>query len=160
MLDKLVKAIGIVLIAIISSSCTNLSKCSEAMIACVPVVKYLADSNISTIKIKSSKSTNEGTPFYVLIKATNFPTFLTDDYPNIAELIVNPPEDQTCFATCCIVPGQQQTVKIETPEDKSIAVYFLFTSPGDVWKQIILLEESCSTIKILLEGNEIISIDT
>ena len=159
MLYKLAKAIGIVLIALISNSCTSLSQCGEAMVACVPVVKYMSNSNLTTIKIKSSKSTNCGAPFYVLIKATDFPNFLTDDYAKIADLVANPPEDQTCFATCCIVPGKQQTIKVETPEVKSIAVYFLFTTPGDVWKQIIELDDCSRAVKILLEGNEIISID-
>ena len=158
---QLAKAIGIFLIALISSSCSNVYECSQTMMACVPIVKYLSDCHVTTIKIHSSKITNFGAPFYVLIKATDFPTFLIDDYSSyLTDLMINPPEDQTSFAISCIVPGQQQTIKIETPDNKSIAVYCLFTSPGDVWKQIIELEEDCQTIKIMLEGNELVSVDS
>ena len=96
--------------------------------------------------------------FYALVKPTDFPTFLTDDYSKIASLLATPPEDDESIATFCIVPGKDQMFTIDTPDVQSLGVYFLFTTPGNIWKQILELEEGCPTVKIVLEGNEISSI--
>lgn len=159
MLYKFTNVIWVVLIILVGSSCSRISDISDTVVNSVPLVNYLVGSGYCTIKIKSSKSTNEGAPFYLLVKSTDFPTFLSEDYEKVVHLLDNPILDQPCFETFCIVPGWDQRISVETPPDvRSIGVYFFFTHPGNIWKQIIELKEGCSSIKIVLEDNEIISI--
>lgn len=157
MLNRLANWVLIVFVAIAFSGCSYISQCSP-LLSYIPSLDF-SGPNLTTIEIQTTKSTNNGTPFYVLVKSTDFPNFLIDDYHKIAALVANPPADQTCFATACIVPGINQKVNIETPADKSVAVYCLFTNPGEGWKHIFELEGECQTIKIVLGENEIISIN-
>lgn len=157
MLNKLANWVSLVFIALAFNGCSYLSQCAP-LLSYIPSLDF-SGPNLTTIEIQTTKSTNYGTPFYVLVKSTDFPNFLIDDYHKIASLVANPSDDQTCFSTICIVPGINQTVKIETPENKSLAVYCLFTNPGEGWKHIFELEGECQTIKIVLGENEIISID-
>lgn len=150
--------IKLALLIFILSSCSTVSEYSDAMISKVPLINYFRGSNYCTIKVKSSKTTNNGAPFYALVKATDFPTFLTDNYEKIASIVAVPPEDQACFEIFCIVPGKDQMITIETPEINSIGIYFLFTAPGSIWKQIIELQDGCPVIKITLEENRISSV--
>lgn len=158
MFHHLIKAIWMASLVFGVSSCSNLTEYSDTVISKIPVVNCLASTNYCTIKIKSSKCTNNGAPFYALVKSTDFPTFLTDDYSKIANLVSNPPEGEACFEVFCIVPGKDQAITIAAPEVKSLGVYFLFTTPGTTWKQILELEEGCPTIKIVLDNNEIGSV--
>jgi hypothetical protein len=119
----------------------------------------LSGPNITTIRIRTTPQTNYGAPFYVLVKGTTFPSFLTDDYWKITGQVINPDPEQAAFAIVCVVPGTDQTIKIKTPEDKSIALYCLFTNPGKVWKQIFELQQGSQTIKVELGENEISSIN-
>lgn len=157
MLYKLNKLIWIGLI-ILESSCSKMTELRDTVVA-NPLVNYFTGNRYCTIKVKSSKLTNNGAPFYLLVKATDFPTFLSEDYEKVVHLLDHPSLDEPCFGSFCIVPGWDQRVTVETPpEVKSIAVYFFFTQPGNIWKQIIELKEGCSSIKIVLDHNEIVSI--
>ena len=155
MFYRIAKALSIVFIGLLMNGCTSLTEYGDMVVANVPGASYFADNNFARIKIKSSSSTNDGAPFYVLIKETTFATFIVDDYSTITNLVTNPPKDKGCFKTACIVPGENQTVKVEIPDVDSIAVYFLFTNPGRKWKNLFKLEGAFPTIEIALERNEI-----
>lgn len=161
MLNKFAKLISIAFIFVAFNACSYLPQFTQfaPLLSYVPTCLNFSGPNLSTIEIQTNKLTNDGTPFYALVKATDFPSFLADDYQKIAALVAYPPEDQKCFAIVCIVPGITQIIKIETPESKSIAVYCLFTHPGEIWKHIFELQEECPTIKIELGENEIISVE-
>lgn len=146
----------IVFMGLLLNSCINLSQYSDMVVANVPGAGYFVDANFARIKIKSSPSTNGGAPFYAVVKETNFATFIVDDYQAITNLLTHPPEDKNCFKVACIIPGQDQTIKVEIPDVDSIAIYFLFTNPGKTWKNIFKLDEPFPTIEISLEGNEIL----
>lgn len=157
MTNKFAKWVFVFFIGLVLNGCSYLTQ----MAPLLPCIQYLdfSGSNLTTIKIQSTKTTNYGAPFYILVKATDFPTFLTDDYEKIVSLVINPDNEQECFATICIVPGINQKLKVSTPDDKSIAIYCLFTNPGEAWKHIFELEEKNQTIKLLLGEHEIISIE-
>lgn len=148
------------LLLFVVTSCSTISEYSDAVISNVPVINYFSGCNYCTIKIKSSKTTNHGAPFYALVKATDFPTYMADNYVKISSEVAAPPEDLACFETFCIVPGKDQMITVETPDISSIGIYFLFTDPGSIWKQLIELEEGRPVIKIVLEDNKIASIET
>ena len=129
----------------------------EGLISYLPVINF-SSSNVTTIELKSSKATNRGAPFYVLVKATSFPNFLTDDYKKVTSTILHRAVDNVCFAIVCVIPGVDQKFEVETPEDKSMAIYCLFTAPQEGWKQLIEVKELKQTVTVRLGENEIQSI--
>ncbi len=95
-----------------------------------------------------------------MVKPTDFPTFiLSGNYPEIARLLDNPPKGELGFEIFCVVPGKDQQFRIERkPDLNSLGFYFLFTEPGDRWKDIIEIESGNPVIRIVLDRNEIVSI--
>lgn len=158
-IKKLAHLILSALLILAINGCSTITEYSDAVVSNIPVVNYFSGSNFCNIKVKSSKTTNNGSPFYALVKATDYPTFLSDNYTKIANAIIFPPEDQACFEIFCVVPGRDQMITIETPEIKSIGIYFLFTNPGITWNQFIDLKDGCPVIKFVLEENQIASVE-
>ncbi|MCE2983464.1 MAG: hypothetical protein LW832_07855 [Parachlamydia sp.] len=147
-----------ILLMVLMSSCT-VQDFSDNIVSNVPIVNYFAGCNYCTVKIRSSKNTNCGAPFYLIVKETNFPTFLSEDYPQIANMLNHPPEGDPCFGTYCIIPGKDQMFTVERPQGAcSLGFYFLFTEPGKIWKQIVEIIDGAPVIRIVLDGNEVISI--
>ena len=159
MKDSLIRTLSLMCCVLFATSCNKVLDCTDVLISYVPGIDYVMGTHLTTIKIKSSPSTNNGSPFYVLVKSTDFPTFLIDDYDKMTKMVIHPPEDLNCFRVECILPGKDLTLEMETPNVKSLGVYFLFTDPGDVWKDFFELEEYCATIKIVLGHNQILSFE-
>ncbi|MBA2368454.1 MAG: hypothetical protein H0V82_05455 [Candidatus Protochlamydia sp.] len=146
-------------LTILIQSCGTISEFSDTLASNIPIVNYFAGCNYCTVKIKSSKRTNQGAPFYMVVKPTDFSTFLSEDYPKIAKLLESPPEENPGFETLCIVPGKDQMFTIERPPGfTSLGFYFLFTNPGNIWKQIVEIVDGAPVIRIVLDGNEVASI--
>ena len=158
MMQKLAKIISFTLMTLIQS-CGTISEFSDSLASNIPIVNYFAGCNYCTVKIKSNKNTNYGAPFYLVVKPTDFPTFLSEDYSKIAKLLESPPEEEPGFQTFCIVPGKDQTFTLERPPGfASLGFYFLFTKPGNIWNQIVEIIDGAPVIKIKLDGNEVVSI--
>lgn len=157
MSNLMIKLIWFILFALSCTGCSNMY--SDAVMSYMPVIESFTCYDYTTIKIQSKRCTNDGAPFCVVIKPTNFRTFLMDDYEKIVELAFNPPEDQECIKICNVVPGKDFSVSIDTPEVDALGIYFLFTHPGGMWKDIVELREGCTTVKIILDRNEIASIE-
>ena len=112
---------------------------------------------LTKINIQTTKLSNGGAPCHVVVKATTFADFLVDDYDKIIPLVEHP--DEKVLAVFCVAPGSPKTVSVKGPMDKAIAVYCIFTQPGEGWKRIYELTEEGQTIKILLGQNDIIAVD-
>lgn len=153
------KSLIILLTILVVTGCSYLPEPSaEGLISYLPVISFTS-SKVTKIKLKSSKTTNHGTPFYVLVKATSFPNFLVDDYKKITTTVFKRAADHACFAVICVMPGVEKTIEVETPEDKTLAIYCLYTTPQEAWKQLIELKEVKQTVTVKLGENEIQSID-
>jgi hypothetical protein len=140
-------------------SCSTITEFSDSVISNIPIVNYFSGCNYCTVKIKSTKKTNQGAPFYLVVKSTDFPSFLSESYNEIAQLLDTPPEDEPCFEIYCIVPGKDQVFTMERQLGVgSLGFYFLFTEPGNVWKQIVEIIDGTPVIRIVLDRNEVISI--
>lgn len=158
MAHKLSFFFSLCLIFLGMNSCSTISEYGDAIMSNIPVVNNFTSGKYCTVRINSTKCTNNGAPFYALVKPTDFSSFLSDDYPKISNLVMNPPKDEEGLEVFCIVPGKDQSISIEACEADSLGVYFLFTNPGPIWKQIFELQEGCTSIKIKLDGNEIVSV--
>jgi hypothetical protein len=104
------------------------------------------------IQIKTKEMANHGTPFYVLIKPCSFTQFLKDDYYKIVEEKLS--DDSQFLSVSCLMPGDTKLLEVKTPEKEALAVYCIFTKPGDEWKYFIDAEGP-RKIKILIGNSEI-----
>jgi len=158
MLQKLFHLLLIGLMTLSASSCTTVNDYTEDLISYIPGMNYFVPSNVATIKIESSRCVNNGAPLHVMIKAIDFPTFISDDYDKIVQSVIHHPEGACSFHLCTVLPGQDRLVQIDTTDVTSLGVYCLFTNPGDNWKSFLKLEDPCPTITLILENNEIVSV--
>lgn len=155
------------MISVISTCSSCCSPMTECYSYCSDLYFYVsefpffseADYNVLTLQFVTNKSTNHGTPFYILVKSSEFAQFLKEDYQTIANLVAQPVEDPSHLASMCVIPGTTKTIKIKTPKEKSSAIYCLFTNPGEVWKYMIDHEEGSQKIRMELGEHEIKSID-
>lgn len=112
----------------------------------------------TTFSVKTTKSTNHGTPFYIIVKETNPTNFLIDDYKKVANESIFQAEDPPFLSSTFVIPGMTKKIKVKTKENKSTAIYFLFTTPGGDWKYIVD-NGTTHKVKVLLGENEIKSIN-
>lgn len=112
-----------------------------------------------TFLIKTTKSTNQGTPLYVVLKETTMAQFLIQDYHEIAAQSFWKESDQPNLIKKVLLPGTTNKISIPLPgKDKSVGVYFLFTNPKESWKYI-LDKPKAEKVKILLGDQEYQSVN-
>jgi hypothetical protein len=88
-----------------------------------------------TISVVPSRTSNQGRPLYVLIRAVTLKQFAEEPYPNVAQLVVGP--DESVLSSFVVFPGVEQSITIDRPAKGALAVYFLFTgATGTSWKQL------------------------
>lgn len=117
---------------------------------------YISEGESATkITITSSKTTNDGAPFYVVLKFTDFGQFLVDDYQTVADLSAS--ENSDCsIMRVCMIPGRTQSRIAKPPPGQLIAVYCLFTHCAERWKYLI--DTDCQDVTIGLGAHEISSV--
>ena len=144
---------------ILSTNCCTTCSSTDDFFSYIPGMDYFCRGNLTTIKIVSSRCTNQGAPFYVLIKATDFPAYVIDDYEKITQAVINGKQEGSYFEAMCVLPGKEIVVEIETTDIPTLGLYFLFTNPGKEWKCFLSLEESSNLITVTLHDNQLISVD-
>jgi len=108
-----------------------------------------------TLQIMASPNVNRGTPFYMVTKSTEVIQFYIDDYQTIAREVFFEEKGKKESTNHIFIPGTTQTVNLKiTDKEKPLAVYFLFTNPGEEWK-VILENSGYKHHKFLLEENRI-----
>jgi hypothetical protein len=114
---------------------------------------------VTTLTLVSTKMTNEGAPLYVVLKFTDFPHFLVDDYLSIIDLSLSSDPNCSSFITLCVLPGKREKVVVKQSQDQCMAIYCLFTNCGERWKQLIDTCEGYQSVTIYLGENEISAIE-
>lgn len=84
--------------------------------------------------VQSDIRTNNGQSFYMLIRSVDTQIFLTESYPDVSNMVFSVPKDKSVLAAVPVIPGVEQKVSVKKPEDTPLAIYCLFTEPGDQWK--------------------------
>jgi predicted component of type VI protein secretion system len=111
----------------------------------------------TTLQIRTNENTNQGTPFYAVIKSIDYSQFLLDDYQKIATEAMAGKDDPTKLNAVCFIPGETKMIEVENKDNKPVAVYFIFTHPGEEWKYLTDESEG-HNVKILLGESEIKSV--
>lgn len=117
-------AVGLMLASVIlcACGCAGQKSASEARI---------------TLNVHSVPKANDGQLFYMVVRDVNQKQFLTDTYQSVAGMVFADPKDPSILSAQAIFPGQDQTLKVAQPAKNLLAVYFLFTDPGDHWKKMV-----------------------
>ncbi|UCG21827.1 MAG: hypothetical protein JSU80_04420 [Deltaproteobacteria bacterium] len=84
--------------------------------------------------IESENEANDGQPFHCAIRSVNAKQFLTEGYDGVANMLFANPPDSTVLATIVILPGDEQELQINKPDQNDLGFYCFFTQPGDPWK--------------------------
>jgi predicted component of type VI protein secretion system len=89
------------------------------------------------IDVASDHQTNDGQPFYLVIRAVTDKQFLTDNYQGIAGMVYSDPPDPTVLLAAPILPGKERQFKVVKPTQGAIGLYFLFSQQTDQWKMLL-----------------------
>ena len=84
--------------------------------------------------IESEKEANDGQPFHCAVLSVNAKQFLTEGYDGVANILFANPPDPTVLASLVILPGEEQELKVNKPDQNDLGFYCFFTQPGDPWK--------------------------
>ncbi|MDX8431343.1 MAG: hypothetical protein SNF33_06035 [Candidatus Algichlamydia australiensis] len=89
--------------------------------------------HVATFQIKTDANTNEGIPFYVVAKSTEYMEYVCDDYHKIYNELASASDEDERIVTFFIIPGETKKIRVEGKGNKAPAIYFLFTKPGEAW---------------------------
>jgi len=87
-----------------------------------------------SVKVESKPEANGGAPFYMVVRAVEQASFVTESYESVAAKMLASPADPTVLKAEVVYPGDAKEVVVEKPKDQGLGVYFLFTKPGERWK--------------------------
>ncbi len=131
-----------------------LSRSWTSVLGALLLVLAGCSSNKIKIEVSSTAETNEGRPFYVVVRQVEQATYVTDGYDVIAGKVYANPPDSSVLRSEVIYPGKTLELNVAKPETVPIAVYFLFTHPGERWK-MSKVQPLPSSISVELDKNDI-----
>ncbi|GAB5411028.1 MAG: hypothetical protein ChlgKO_01420 [Chlamydiales bacterium] len=130
-----------------------MKKISLLLLLLLASCKERAD-HIANFQIKTDLNTNEGTPFYVVTKPTEYMNYVCDDYHKIYNELAAAQDEEGEVKTFFIVPGETKEIRVEGNGNKAPAIYFLFTKPGEAWSYYAA-GGGKQSVKLFLGKNEI-----
>lgn len=89
--------------------------------------------------VDASHEVNDGRIVYMMARAVNEKQFLDESYAAIAGKAFPKTVDPELLKLQPIYPGQKSIVHVSGPEQGFVAIYFLFTDPGNNWRSILEL---------------------
>jgi hypothetical protein len=86
------------------------------------------------IYVQSKDQTNAGNVLH-MIRSVDAKTAATaESYQEVAAMLFADPRDPSVLSSEPVFPGRLTTVTVDQEKDKSLVLYFFFTSPGDNWR--------------------------
>jgi hypothetical protein len=108
-----------------------------------------------TVVFSPSADMNGGRPVYVLVRAVNEKDFVTDSYGKMADLVFPQGEETSVLQVALIWPEQESLVEVQLPQGKAMAIYCMFTAPGNQWKVLLPPPAKDDRFLAVLEGGSI-----
>ena len=105
-------------------------------------------------QIATTAESNNGRPLHVLVREVTRKDFLVDYYDDIADGIYGGKQDESLLGWRVILPGEKTLITVERPEKKDLAVYGMFTNPGNNWK-VLVTEKEEKRHRIVVDRNEL-----
>jgi predicted component of type VI protein secretion system len=104
------------------------------------------------MRIATADDANRGTALHVLVRETSKTDYPRVDYEDVANTLLAESDPKT-IDWLVVLPGQQREVVLQHAKGTSIAVYFMFTEPGQRWKQ--LLDDPVKQVEFLVGRDQI-----
>jgi hypothetical protein len=108
---------------------------------------------VLTFTVNADETSNKGQPVYLVVRTVNSSDFVTQDYQSIAGMVMLNPPDETIISTNLILPGKKTKIEFDKPDNRSLAVYCMFTDPAQ-WK-VFMQKPLEKKYKFILEDNSI-----
>ena len=105
-----------------------------------------------TVRVKAPSGVNQGRPLHMVVRTVDAKQYLTEYYADVAKRVVHP--DDSVVRTLVVYPGTRAETRVKVPEDASLAVSFLFTTPDGAW-QVLLDAPVPGEVDIELEESRI-----
>jgi hypothetical protein len=104
---------------------------------CCVVSLLLAACQPATLQlnIKAPPGTNQGRPFYMLVRKVAPAQYAAESYSDISAYVVQP--NANVIHSEIIYPGTLRHILVKVPPDSSLAVSFLFTAPDGTWQSFL-----------------------
>lgn len=88
-----------------------------------------------TVNVKAPPGTNQGRPLYMVVRSVVPKTYLAEGYADVAAKVITP--DESVLQTAVIYPSRSRQIRVKIPEEKAVAVSFLFTTPNGAWQALL-----------------------
>jgi hypothetical protein len=88
-----------------------------------------------TVNVRSPAGINQGRPLYMVVRAVDSKKYLSETYSEVAAKVVAP--DDSVIETAVVYPGGERSLRVKIPDETSVAVSFLFTSPDGAWQALL-----------------------
>ena len=88
-----------------------------------------------TVNVRSPAGTNQGRPLFMVVRAVDSKKYLSETYSEVAAKVVEP--DDSVIETAVVYPGGEKSLRVKIPDETSVAVSFLFTSPDGAWQALL-----------------------
>ena len=87
------------------------------------------------VTLRSTEDTNQGRPLQVLVRSVQAESYRRETYFDLAQLITKP--DQSVLRIVVLEPSEKRRLWIAAPNDKPVALYFLFSATTGSWKMLL-----------------------
>jgi hypothetical protein len=87
------------------------------------------------LRINAPPGTNQGRPLYMLVRKVDPKQYAVESYADISARVVQ--NDPNVVHSEIIYPGTLRRLQVKIPQDSSLAVSFLFTSPDGKWQEFL-----------------------
>lgn len=102
--------------------------------------------------VDAPPTANQGLPVYMLVRTVDDKAYLGQSYQVVAAKVTEP--DPSVLRSLVIYPDSRVEVRVKKPDKGGMAVYFLFTAPGERWKTL-LPQPLPLSVALRLESNQI-----
>jgi hypothetical protein len=106
--------------------------------------------------VSASKELNDGHMVYMLIRNVNEKQFISENYEAVVSKVFPLTEDATLLSYKPIYPGESVKFSIEKPLKGTIGLYFMFTTPGGYWKNLLQMPLDDEYMVSLPSGNNVL----
>lgn len=104
------------------------------------------------VRIETTGDANRGTALHVLVRETSKTDYPRVDYEDVTSTLLAESDPKT-LDWLVVLPGQQREVVLQHAKGTNIAVYFLFTEPGQRWKELV--EDHAREVNFLIGRDQI-----
>lgn len=87
------------------------------------------------LRVNAPPGANQGRPLYMLVRKVDAKQYAVESYADVSARAMQ--NDPKVVHSEIIYPGTLRRLQVRIPQDSSLAVSFLFTSPDGQWQEFL-----------------------